>query len=73
MLTFVYDALIARDTEYKEYILADIRQKYGQMLAADATSFWETIDGESAFGGAGSLCHGWSAIPIYYYHILGLC
>lgn len=73
MLTFVYDALIARDAEYQDYILSDIRQKYGQMLAADATSFWETIDGESAFGGAGSLCHGWSAIPIYYYHILGLC
>ncbi len=73
MLTFVYDALIARDADSKAYILADIRQKYGQMLAAGATSFWETIDGESAFGGAGSLCHGWSAIPIHYYHILGLC
>ena len=73
MLAFVYDALIARDAEHKGYILADIRQKYGQMLAAGATSFWETIDGESAFGGAGSLCHGWSAIPVYYYHILGLC
>ena len=73
MLAFVYDALIAHDAEHKGYILADIRQKYGQMLAAGATSFWETIDGESAFGGAGSLCHGWSAIPVYYYHILGLC
>ncbi len=73
MLTFVYDALIARDAEHKAYILNDIREKYGQMLSAGATSFWETIDGESAFGGAGSLCHGWSAIPIHYYHIFNLC
>ena len=73
MLTLVYDALIARDAEHREYILNDIRQKYGQMLSAGATSFWETIDGESAFGGAGSLCHGWSAIPIHYYHIFNLC
>ena len=73
MLTLVYDALIARDAEHREYILNDIRQKYGQMLSAGATSFWETIEGESAFGGAGSLCHGWSAIPIHYYHIFNLC
>ena len=31
---------------------------------------WETEDGERAFSNAGSLCHGWSALPIYYYHIL---
>lgn len=73
MLTFVYDALLARNADCKDYILNDIRQKYGQMLEAGATSFWETIDGEVAFGRAGSLCHGWSAIPIYYYHKLGLC
>ena len=73
MLPFVYDALLARGGDCKDYILADIRQKYGQMLASGATSFWETDEGESAFGGAGSLCHGWSAIPVYYYHKLGLC
>ena len=72
MLPFVYDALILRDDDHKKYILADIRSKYKKMLAAGATSFWETIDGEAAFGGAGSLCHGWSAIPVYYYHTLGL-
>lgn len=72
MLPFVYDALILRYEFHKSYIVEDIREKYGQMLAQGATSFWETLDGESAFGGAGSLCHGWSAIPVYYYHILGL-
>ena len=72
MLPFVYDALILHDASHESYILGDIRKKYGQMLAQGATSVWETLDGEAAFGGAGSLCHGWSAIPVYYYHILGL-
>jgi len=41
------------------------------MLDRGATTFWETIKGADDFGGAGSLCHGWSALPIYYYEILG--
>jgi hypothetical protein len=70
MLTFVYDTLIKRDGGHKEFILSDIREKYGYMLDCGATSFWETIEGADAFGDAGSLCHGWSAVPIYYYNIL---
>ena len=37
------------------------------MLTHGATSFWETIEGDAAFGKAGSLCHGWSAVPVYVY------
>jgi len=40
------------------------------MLYAGATSFWETEMGEADFSGAGSLCHGWSAAPVYYYKLL---
>lgn len=39
----------------------------GKMLDAGATSFWEMKDGWKDFDGAGSLCHGWSAIPVYFY------
>ena len=67
---FVYDALLKKDRNAAEFILNDIREKYGYMLKKGATSFWETEKGESDFGGAGSLCHGWSAMPIYYYSIL---
>ena len=35
------------------------------MLRNGATTFWETEKGEADFDGAGSLCHGWSAIPLY--------
>ncbi len=71
MLTFKYDALLKVDAaKYKKYILDDIDNKYSKMLDAGATSFWETEEGESAFDNAGSLCHGWSAMPVYYYTIL---
>ena len=47
-------------------IIKDIEEKYGYMLSCGATTFWETIDGWHAFSDAGSLCHGWSALPAYY-------
>lgn len=70
MLCFLYDALLELDDTNAEFVLSDIEEKYGYMLANDATSFWETIAGFSDFGAAGSLCHGWSALPVYYYHRL---
>ncbi len=71
MEAFVYDALLAVNKEkYKDYILNQLDEEYGFMLDNGATTFWETLDGEKAFDLAGSLCHGWSALPIYYYSIL---
>jgi len=70
MKAFIYDALLSADENAAEYILSDIRTNYGYMLQQGATSFWETIKGESDFHNAGSLCHGWSAIPVYYFHKL---
>jgi len=67
MRCFQYDAMLRTDaTRWRPYILAEIRRDYGAMLEAGATSVWETAEGETAFGNAGSLCHGWSAIPILY-------
>ncbi len=71
MLGFKYDALISVDKDkYKPYILKDIETRFTRMLDNGATSFWETEKGESDFKGAGSLCHGWSSIPVYYFNIL---
>ncbi len=72
MKTFKYDALLKTDGKYREYILDEIRKIYKAMLDAGSTTVWETAEGESAFSSAGSLCHGWSAVPIYYYHLFGL-
>ena len=71
MCCFVYDALLLTDRQqYRDYILKDIDTRYEKMLRAGATSFWETEEGSDAFDKAGSLSHGWSAMPVYYYSIL---
>ena len=41
--------------------------EWQKMVDAGATSFWEVDEGWRAFESAGSLCHGWSAIPLYIY------
>lgn len=67
MKIFKYDALLLQDREkYRTRVLEEILKDYGKMLDSGATSVWETIDGAEAFGGAGSLCHGWSAVPVKY-------
>lgn len=65
---FKYDALMRKPEKYARAVFKDIARQWGYMLYNNATTFWETIDGASAFGNAGSLCHGWSAIPVYFYH-----
>lgn len=66
MKCFKYDALLMVDQNYKHNILDEIRVQYKKMLDAGDTTVWETANDE--FDEAGSKCHGWSSIPIYYYH-----
>ena len=66
MSTFYYDALLRFGSKYHSEIVCNIRKKYQRMLDAGADTFWETEKGWQDFEGAGSLCHGWSAIPAYY-------
>ena len=74
MNAFRFDALLVVDRErYAPVILDELDRDYLYMLRRGATSFWETIEGAEAFADAGSLCHGWSALPVYYYEILCNC
>ena len=71
MKCFFYDALLSVDkARYSDVILTDIEKIYRPMVECSAGTVWETEDGWKDFAHAGSLCHGWSALPIYYYHIL---
>ena len=73
MKCFKYDALLKIGGEgNKRYIVDDIKSVYGKMLDWGATSVWETELGEQDFDKAGSLCHGWSALPVYYLWKFGL-
>jgi len=64
---FRYDALMKRPETYSRYIFDDIAKSYGYMLCHNATCFWETLRGSDDFVYAASLCHGWSAVPVYLY------
>ena len=73
MKTFKYDAVLKTDEKaYRAWVREEIRKDYQIMVEAGTTCVWETIEGAVAFDNAGSLCHGWSAIPVHYYHKLGL-
>ena len=71
MACFRYDALLCADASgYAPVILREIDRDGEEMLAQGATTFFETRKGEKDFDGAGSLCHGWSAMAAYYYRKL---
>ncbi len=70
MTCFKYDALLKASDANGKFIIEDVIKTYSYMLNNGATSFWETIKGEADFNGAGSLCHGWSAMPVYYLNLL---
>lgn len=71
---YLFEALLQEPDQYADYVLQKIEQDWGYMLYQGATSFWETIKGADDFAQAGSLCHGWSAIPVYFYqaYVLGI-
>lgn len=43
-----------------------LREVFLPMTRGNSTTMWETELGEADFDHAGSLCHGWSALPVYY-------
>ena len=71
---FKFDALMKRPGRYAGWVFERIARDWGRMLYSGATTFWETQAGARDFDDAGSLCHGWSAVPIYCYfaYALGL-
>jgi hypothetical protein len=71
---YAFEALLQEPDLYADYVFRKIERDWGYMLCRGATSFWETIKGADDFAKAGSLCHGWSAIPVYFYqaYVLGI-
>jgi len=71
MACFKYDALLqVNEAKYAPFVISNLETVYKKMLDAGATSFWEDEEGAEAFAKAGSLCHGWSAMPVYFFHRL---
>jgi alpha-L-rhamnosidase len=65
---YTFEALMTDKKAYGKKVFSDIESTWGAMLNAGATTFWETILGAKDFADAGSLCHGWSAVPLFFYY-----
>jgi len=67
--TLLYQALGLRSFSpaARRFTADTIVRRWEPMLLANATSFWETDLSDADFADAGSLCHAWSALPVYYY------
>jgi len=68
---YKFEALRLAGGEAERAMRKEMEETWSAMLDAGATSFWEVSDGWKAFGNAGSLCHGWSAVPVYFYGCSG--
>jgi hypothetical protein len=68
-----FEAVLA-DRALAPAVMDRIAADWGRMLDRDATAFWETAKGGWDFDLAGSLCHGWSAVPAYIHgaYVLGI-
>lgn len=66
---FKYEILL-QNPKYDQYVIDEIKHIWGYMDKQGATTYWETIKGEADFDGAGSLCHGWSAVPAFVSYYL---
>lgn len=71
-LIFEYDAVLSRFPDKLGEVLRQIDEIWGSMLSKGATTFWETQSGADDFYFAGSLCHGWSALPVHIYNTYGV-
>lgn len=70
-MLYLMKAVVGKDDKT---LSETIHSCWGKMVQAGATTCWETIKGDADFDSAGSLCHAWSALPVYYYHshVLGV-
>lgn len=67
MSLYVYEALLQHSESNKSFVLKEIEEIWGKMLDCGCQTFWETEIGADDFEKAGSLCHGWSAVPVYLF------
>lgn len=73
-LPYLCRVMFSGGPEGRRYVGRKLQEYFDGMLQREATSLWETTVGGDDFEQAGSLCHGWSALPVYFYHagILGV-
>jgi len=72
VLPYLVRALMERGPEAREFVRRTLKENFDPVVLSGATSLWETAKGAADFDDAGSLCHAWSSISLYYDHAYGL-
>lgn len=65
-------SLADHSRESRFWMDSSLENIWQHMALSGATSLWETAQGSEDFYFAGSLCHGWSALPVYYHQAIVL-
>ena len=73
-MLYMLSALMPLSPQAREYVALELKRSFNPIILSGATSLWETGKGAADFNGAGSLCHAWSSLPVYYYYawVLGV-
>lgn len=66
VLSHALDALAMAGGKGMEAAEDRLGEEFDAMVASGHDTLWETRLGASDFDGAGSLCHGWSAVGVYW-------
>ena len=68
VMPYLFQAFLLYDNGQKarQYLRRKLEENYYVMLDGESTTLWETVKGGDDFFYAGSLCHGWSSLPVYY-------
>lgn len=61
------DAMLNHSSESRSWMNHRLQSTWAKMAFSETSTMWETSYGADDFDYAGSLCHGWSALPVYYH------
>lgn len=71
---YLMRGLMEHSAKSRQWLLEHLDGIWQDIVLSGTSCLWETSHGASDFGFAGSLCHGWSALPIFHHYsgVLGV-
>jgi len=67
-MSYLVRALMEISPETRTFTTKKLEETFHPLIFAGCTTLWETAFGASDFDNAGSLCHAWSSISVYFAH-----
>ncbi len=73
-MSYLVRGLMPLGREARREVEGRLAEAFNPLILSGASTLWETPLGANDFSGAGSLCHAWSSIDVYFDHaeVLGI-